>query len=92
MAVCQLDEAPVAKKTTGDQPYEAPTETVRLPKETVQAAREVCLHTRIGGKKLKLTDYLDGLVKDQVMSDLAAIRARLLTDQSGGKKKPGKEG
>ncbi len=92
MAMCPTDEAAVAKEERDQKNYEPPTETVRLARELVEMAREVCLHTRVEGRKLKLAAYLEQMVADTIRRDHAAVRARLTSEQSGGKKKPGREG
>jgi hypothetical protein len=53
-----------------------PSQTVRLDGDLVEMARYVCFHRRQGGRRLKLTQYLDTLLRDAITKDYQEERAR----------------
>lgn len=88
MTTLALLDPAVAKKTPSSppapdpppepEPYQAPTATVRLAVELIEQARIVCAHTKApGGKRLKLTDYLDSINRPAITRDYQAVMDRL---------------
>jgi hypothetical protein len=63
-------------------------ESVRLAGDLVEMVRYICFHTRDGKKRLKLTKYLDSLLRSPVTRDYAATRKRVLQEERGRKNEP----
>lgn len=73
MGIGTVLERPVGSKTPGEKGYVAPTENIRLPRDIVDMARIVVAHRKQGGNRVKLTDYIAAMVREQVTRDHAEI-------------------
>lgn len=86
VAVCPPWGPPVATKPVEDKP-DLPTETVRLKKDLVQMLRVICTHTLQDGKRIKLGDYLDEMIREKVIKAHDKVLQEI-ADRQTGKKKP----
>jgi hypothetical protein len=70
---------PLGLLMSGKPQSEPPsTATARIAVELLEKARVICAHTKgRGGKQLKLTDYLDSLLRKKIESDHAAVLKRI---------------
>lgn len=76
MAKKQKPPAPPPAPPASD-PEPASSETVRVSSDLVEMLREICFHTRDErNRRLKLTQYLDGLLRPIVVREYAAFRRR----------------
>jgi hypothetical protein len=63
------------------------TENTRIFVDLLDKARIICAHTRLpSGKRLKLTDYLDSLLRERITRDHDQVMKRLIQEQQ--RKKP----
>lgn len=59
-----------------------PTVTGRVATELMEMARIVCAHTKdSSGKRLKLTDYLDSILRPAITKDHEEVMARIAHEQ-----------
>lgn len=64
-----------------------PTVTARVATELMNMARIVCAHTKgAHGRPIKLTDYLDSILRGKITRDYEHIMQRIAQEQSKGKK------
>jgi hypothetical protein len=62
-------------------PERSPTETARIASELMDMARVVCAHTRDSrGRQLKLTDYLDKLLRGPITREHTAVLKKIKDD------------
>ncbi len=60
------------------EPDQPSSETVRVAGDLMEMLRLICFHTRDErNRRLKLTQYVDGLLRPLVVREHAALRARL---------------
>ncbi len=76
---------------TPDDKHELPTETVRLKKDLVKMLRVICTHTERDGKRVKIGDFVDGMIREQVAKAHDEV-LQAIADQRPSKKKPKGEG
>ncbi len=56
----------------------SPTETTRVFTDILDMARTLCANTRLpNGKRLKLTDYLDSILRERVSRDYDEMLKRM---------------
>jgi hypothetical protein len=73
---------------SGDEQQRPSSETVRLAADLVEMARVVCFNRRTSsGRRLKLTEYLDGLLRGQITKDFEATQQE--PKKKGGRTAPG---
>ncbi|MDE2104068.1 MAG: hypothetical protein KGL39_42920 [Patescibacteria group bacterium] len=78
---------PVHGSLMMERHVEPPTsETVRVAHELMEMAREFCFNTRTSqGKRLKLTQYIDSLLRAAIIKDHKAMQKRLSQERKESK-------
>ncbi len=71
----------MAKKPPQTPPASEPdlpsSETVRISGDLMEMLREICFHSRDErGRRFKMTQYLDGLIRPLVLREYAAFQKR----------------
>jgi hypothetical protein len=54
-------------------------ETVRVDAELMEMARFICFHRKVGGKRLKLTQFVDGILRGPILKQFAELQEQLGT-------------
>ncbi len=84
-------QVPSMAKTPKKPPEEPeeplpPTSTGRIDTELMRKARIICAHSKgRGGRNLKLSDYLDRLVRAQIEQDYERVMDEILKREQGKK-------
>lgn len=66
-------------------PDEPPSETVRVAGDLVEMMRQMCFNQRDErGKRLKVSAYLDGLIRPLVLRDYQQFEKRRASEKKGG--------
>lgn len=72
----------MAKKTPPPPPPpDLPSETVRIEGDLMEQIRFICFHSKDArGKRIKIAQYLDNLIRGPVGREYAEIRARVAAE------------